>query len=61
MTTIPISRAVAFAAAVAPPSPQARALGVAENCLIDVELSTSVTASAVALTRLMLAKAPVQN
>jgi len=42
-------------------SPTGRALGVAENCIVDVELSTSVTASAVALTRLMLAKVLVQQ
>lgn len=36
----------------------ARALGVAENCIIDVELRTSVSALAVALTQLMMAKVP---
>lgn len=36
----------------------ARALGVAENCIIDVELRTPISALAVALTQLMMAKVP---
>lgn len=36
----------------------ARALGVAENCIIDVELRTPISALAVALTQMMMAKVP---
>lgn len=39
----------------------ARALGVAENCVIDVELRTPISALAVALTQLMMTKVPAQQ